>query len=62
MLGKRGSYLGYFYLTLAMVLVGSTVIASKVIASGLPPFTATALRFAIALPCLLGAMRLTGAS
>ncbi|QOT76321.1 DMT family transporter [Cupriavidus basilensis] len=60
--GKRGSYLGYFYLTLAMVLVGSTVIASKVIASGLPPFTATALRFAIALPCLLGAMRLTGAS
>lgn len=52
--------LGYLYLSLAMVTVGSTVIASKVIASGLPPFTATALRFAIALPVFLALMRLTG--
>jgi drug/metabolite transporter (DMT)-like permease len=50
---------GYIYLSLAMVLVGSTVIASKLIASGLPPFTATALRFAIALPLFLGLMRAT---
>lgn len=41
---------GYAYLALAMATVGSTVIASKMIASGLPPFSATALRFAIALP------------
>ncbi|BCH32192.1 membrane protein [Mesorhizobium sp. L-8-10] len=50
---------GYLYLSLAMVLVGSTVVASKVIASGLPPFTATALRFVIALPFFLVLMRLT---
>ncbi|TMH06609.1 MAG: EamA/RhaT family transporter, partial [Betaproteobacteria bacterium] len=40
----------YIYLTLAMLTVGSTVVASRFIAAGLPPFTATALRFAIALP------------
>jgi drug/metabolite transporter (DMT)-like permease len=51
---------GYFYLALAMVLVGSTVIASKLIASGLPPFTATAFRFAVALPFFLAMMLLTG--
>lgn len=51
---------GYLYLALAMVLVGSTVIASKVVASGLPPFTAAALRFAIAFPCFFALMRLTG--
>ncbi|MBB3655268.1 drug/metabolite transporter (DMT)-like permease [Rhizobium sp. BK650] len=52
---------GYIYLALAMTTVGSTVIASKVIASGLPPFTATALRFAVAFPCFLFLMRWTGA-
>jgi drug/metabolite transporter (DMT)-like permease len=52
---------GYVYLTLAMTTVGSTVIASKVIASGLPPFTATAIRFAIALPFFWVLMRGTGA-
>lgn len=52
---------GYLYLALAMVLVGSTVTASKIIAAGLPPFTATALRFAMALPLFLAAMRITGA-
>ncbi|MGE8658069.1 MAG: DMT family transporter [Achromobacter sp.] len=47
---------GYACLAAAMALVGSTVVASKIIAAGLPPFTATALRFALALPCfaLLG--------
>ncbi|PDT86323.1 DMT family transporter [Sinorhizobium sp. BJ1] len=50
---------GYLYLSLAMLLVGSTVVASKIIASGLPPFTATALRFAIALPLFLVLIRLT---
>ena len=52
---------GYVYLALAMLTVGSTVIASKLIASGLPPFSATALRFAIAFPVLLLLMRAPGA-
>ena len=51
---------GYLYLAAAMVMVGSTVIASKLIASGLPPFTATALRFALALPLFLVLMWLAG--
>ncbi|WP_296224209.1 DMT family transporter [Ralstonia sp. UBA689] len=51
---------GCIYLALAMVLVGSTVTASKIIAAGLPPFTATALRFAMALPLFLVAMRMAG--
>lgn len=42
-----------------MVLVGSTVAASKIIAAGLPPFTATAIRFAMALPLFLIIMRMT---
>ncbi|MDT8999116.1 DMT family transporter [Paucibacter sp. APW11] len=41
----------------AMTLVGSTVVASKLIAGGLPPFSATALRFALALPLFLLLMR-----
>lgn len=53
---------GYFYLSLAMILVGSTVIASKIIASGLAPFTATAMRFAVAFPLFLLLMRLTKTS
>ena len=53
---------GYFYLTLAMITVGSTVVASKVIAAGMPPFAATALRFAVALPVFVVLMRLTGAA
>ncbi|PXX34900.1 DMT family transporter [Undibacterium pigrum] len=51
---------GYAYLALAMMVVGSTVVASKIIGSGLPVFTATALRFAIAFPCFLILMRVTG--
>ncbi|WEF33097.1 DMT family transporter [Pseudoduganella chitinolytica] len=45
--------LGYAYLVLSMVTVGSTVVASKIAAASLPPFSATALRFALALPFLL---------
>lgn len=45
--------LGYWLVSLAMMTVGSTVIASKLIAGNLPPFSATALRFAVALPCFL---------
>lgn len=52
---------GYCYLVSAMILVGSTVVASKLIAGGLPPFIATALRFAIAFPLFLILMRLTSA-
>ncbi|MGR9498022.1 DMT family transporter [Rhizobium leguminosarum] len=52
---------GFFYLALAMLTVGSTVIASKLIASGLPPFSAAAFRFAIAFPVFLLLMRATGA-
>ena len=50
---------GMWLCALAMVTVGSTVVASKVIAHGLPPFTATALRFALALPVFALLMRLT---
>lgn len=51
---------GYLFCALAMIGVGSTVVASKLIAHGLPPFAATALRFAIAFPLFLLAMKLTG--
>ena len=49
---------GYLFCGLAMVGVGSTVVVSKMIAAGLPPFTATALRFAIAFPVFVAVMRL----
>ncbi|AIO27666.1 DMT family transporter [Burkholderia cepacia] len=49
--------IGYLYLAAAMAGVGSTVIASRLAAGGLPPFTATALRFLIATPLLLALMR-----
>lgn len=42
-----------------MITVGSAVIASKVLAATLPPFTATALRFAIAIIPFLLLVRLT---
>jgi len=50
---------GFLYLALAMATVGSTVVASKLIAAGLPPFTATALRFAVALPLFATLMAYT---
>jgi len=43
---------GYLLASLAMMTVGSTVIASKLIAGHLPAFWATALRFAVAMPFL----------
>lgn len=52
---------GYGFLASAMILVGSTVIASKIIGEGLAPFTAAALRFAIALPFLIAFMKMSGA-
>ena len=51
---------GGVLLTLAMITVGSTVVASRIIAAGMPPFTAAALRFAIALPIFLALMRWRG--
>lgn len=57
-MGSR--WMGYLFCTLAMIGVGSTVVVSKLIAHGLPPFTATALRFALAFPIFVVAMRLTG--
>jgi drug/metabolite transporter (DMT)-like permease len=53
-------YVGYLFCALAMIGVGSTVVVSKSIASGLPPFSATALRFAIALPLFVLVMRWRG--
>ncbi|MFM0470022.1 DMT family transporter [Paraburkholderia strydomiana] len=53
-------YIGYMCCALAMVGVGSTVVVSKSIAAGLPPFSATALRFAIAFPLFVLIMRWRG--
>ncbi|CAH2774586.1 MAG: Permease of the drug/metabolite transporter (DMT) superfamily [uncultured Paraburkholderia sp.] len=53
-------YTGYLFCALAMVGVGSTVVVSRPIAVGLPPFTATVLRFAIALPLFVLVMRRRG--
>ena len=50
---RRSTALGFGLCGLAMVTVGSAVVASKLIATGLPPFTAAALRFAMALPVFL---------
>ncbi|MDB5849811.1 MAG: hypothetical protein JWP29_3563 [Rhodoferax sp.] len=51
---------GQLLCSLAMVLVGSTVVVSKLIGSDVEPFLATALRHAIALPVFLLLMRLRG--
>ena len=50
-------HMGYVFCALAMIGVGSTVVVSKAIAGGLPPFSATALRFAIAFPVFIAMMR-----
>lgn len=52
---------GHACLALAMVLAGSTVPASKLIAAEVAPFTATAIRLGLALPVFLLLMRATGA-
>lgn len=51
---------GYLLLSLAMMTVGTTVIASKVLAGSVPAFQATALRLALALPVLLWLLRRQG--
>lgn len=52
---------GQWLCSLAMVVVGSTVVASKVIGPEVEPFLATALRHAAALPVFLLLMGVTGA-
>lgn len=47
---------GWWACTLAMVTVGSTVIASRLISADVPPFLATALRHGLALPFFCGLM------
>ena len=51
---------GYLLLALAMTTVGTTVIASKILAGSIAPFLATALRLAVALPVLLALAWLRG--
>lgn len=52
---------GQLLCSLAMVLVGSTVVVSKIIGQDIEPFLATALRHALALPIFLLLMRSTRA-
>lgn len=53
MLKFSESFKGQLLCSLAMVLVGSTVVASKIIGHEIEPFLATALRHAAALPVFL---------
>ncbi len=53
--------MGPILCSLAMVLVGSTVVASKIIGQDVEPFLATALRHAAALPVFFAIMWWTGA-
>lgn len=55
------SFKGQWLCSLAMVLVGSTVVVSKLIGTEVEPFLATALRHAMALPVFLLLMYCTGA-
>lgn len=52
---------GQLLCSLAMVLVGSTVVVSKIIGQDVEPFLATALRHAVALPVFLLLVWFTGA-
>lgn len=52
---------GQLLCSLAMVLVGSTVVVSKIIGQDIEPFLATALRHAAALPVFLLLMWVSGA-
>ncbi|MES2951329.1 MAG: DMT family transporter [Pseudomonadota bacterium] len=55
------SFKGQLLCSLAMVLVGSTVVVSKIIGQDIEPFLATALRHVVALPVFLLLMWGTGA-
>ncbi|WP_082608061.1 DMT family transporter [Acidovorax sp. Root219] len=59
-MGISESWKGQLLCSLAMVLVGSTVVVSKVIAQDIEPFEATVLRHALALPVFLALMRWHG--
>ncbi len=59
-MGMSESWRGQLLCSLAMVLVGSTVVVSKVIAQDIEPFAATVLRHALALPVFLALMRWHG--
>jgi drug/metabolite transporter (DMT)-like permease len=54
----RSSITAYINLTLAMVIVGSSVVAGKIMVAELPVHLASALRFALALCILLPVLRL----
>lgn len=58
---SRESVKGQWLCSLAMMLVGSTVVASQLIGQRVEPFLATALRHAAALPVFLLLMHWTGA-
>lgn len=58
MLGTKK--VGFLFLSIAMIAVGSTVIISKIIAESLSPFVAVLLRFGIASPVLLLIIYLLG--
>ena len=58
---SRESVKGQWLCSLAMVVVGSTVVASQLIGQSVEPFLATALRHAAALPVFLLLMHWTGA-
>lgn len=59
-MGMSESWKGPLLCSLAMVLVGSTVVVSKPIAQDIEPFAATVLRHALALPVFLALMRWHG--
>ncbi|WP_199052865.1 DMT family transporter [Aquitalea sp. ASV15] len=50
-------WIAYLYLLLAMLGAGSTVVVSKLVSASLPPFTATAIRFGMALPLFVLLLR-----
>lgn len=59
-MGMSETCRGQLLCSLAMVLVGSTVVVSKTIAQDIEPFAATVLRHALALPVFLALMRWHG--
>ncbi len=59
-MGMSDSFRGQLLCSLAMVLVGSTVVVSKPIAQDIEPFAATVLRHALALPVFFALMRWRG--
>ncbi|QJT10789.1 DMT family transporter [Oceanidesulfovibrio marinus] len=55
---RRSRWAAYLYLSSAMVIVGSSVVAGKLMVVELPVFLSSALRFVIALAVLVPIMRL----